>query len=63
MTDALIRELRALCADGFTGTITLHIDQGAVKQCEKIERWRPKPPDGKVDLSEAGARRIDSEHG
>ena len=63
MTESLIRELRALCAKGFTGTITLHIDQGAVKQVEKNERWRPKPDDGLVDLSEVGGEGVDLGHG
>ena len=63
MTESLMRELRALCADGFTGTITLHIDHGAVNKCEKLERWRPEPDDGLVDLSEGRGRRVDSGHG
>ena len=53
MTESLIRELRALCADRFTGTIVLHFEQGAVKMYETHERRRPKPDGGKVELTEA----------
>ena len=60
MTDALIRELRALCANGLTGTITLHIYQGAVKQYEVLERRRPKTDDGRVDLTEVDGNGLDS---
>lgn len=58
-----IEELRALLADGFTGTVTLHVHQGAVKQVETNRRWRPKADDGLVDLSEANGDRVDSGHG
>ncbi|MEE8551458.1 MAG: hypothetical protein V3T08_09435 [Gemmatimonadota bacterium] len=63
MTESLIRELRALCANRFTGTITLHVDQGAVKLVEKNERFRPKADDGLVDLSEVSSEGVDSGHG
>ena len=53
MTESLIRELRALCANRFTGTVTLHIDQGSVKMWERLERRRPKPDEGQVELTEA----------
>ena len=49
-----IGELQAILSKGFTGTITLHIHQGAILQVEKNERWRPKADDGKVELREVG---------
>lgn len=60
MTESLIRELRALCADGFTGTITLHIRHGEVARCEKLETLQLQRDDGLVDLSEAKGTGVDS---
>ena len=48
----LPKELQTLLAQGFTGTVTLHVHQGAIKQVETMERWRPKPDNGKVELTE-----------
>lgn len=63
MTESLIRELRALCADRFTGTITLHIRHGEVMRCEKLETMELERDDGMVDLSEANGEGVDSGHG
>ena len=52
MSEGFIQELRAILAGGFTGQITLHVHQGSVKQVETNKRWRPKPENGKVELSE-----------
>ena len=60
MTDAFLEELRTLLGAGFTGTVTLHIDQSCVKQYEVLERRRPKPDDGLVDLSEGKGDGVDS---
>ena len=63
MTSNLTRDLKELEDDGFTGTLTLHFERGTVKQCEKNERWRPKPGDGPVHLSEVSGEAVDSGHG
>ena len=62
MTDELTKELRGLCANQFTGTISLHIERGAVKLYEINERRRPKADDGKVELSEVKGAGVDSGH-
>ena len=41
MNDAFIDELKVILASGFTGSITMHIEQGTVKMYEKNERRRP----------------------
>ncbi len=57
MAGAFLEELRALLSTGFTGTLTLHIKRGTVQKCEKVERWRPTPEDGRVELSEVAEGR------
>ena len=57
MTDSLIRDLKALEADGFTGTLTLHFDRGTVKLVDQNKRYRPKADDGPREISEAGGER------
>ena len=46
------KEIRALVSNGFTGRIVLHCHQGSVKQIEKHERFRPRPENGSVELTE-----------
>ena len=52
MNQAFIRDLQALLASGFTGEVTMHVQDGTVKSCEKVERWKPKTDGGQVELSE-----------
>ena len=37
MNEALFNDLRAILADEFTGSITLHVDKGYVKKVEQRE--------------------------
>ena len=57
MNDGFLNELKALLSTGFTGTLTLHVDKGCIKQYEILERRRPKAEDGPVELTEAGKGR------
>ena len=63
MTDSLIRDLNALKAGGFTGTLTLHFESGTVKKCEKLDVWKPNADGGPVHLSEGKGEGVDSGHG
>lgn len=56
MGEEFIKELRELLSGSFTGTVTLHCCDGAVKQVETNRRWRPKADGGRVDLTEEKAR-------
>lgn len=50
--------LRRLRDVGATGTLTVHIEKGTVKQCEFNHRWRPRTGhDEPVDLSESVSNR------
>lgn len=51
MNDALFDDLRAILADGFTGSITLHIERGCVKKVEQNRTWRPREGRG-VEITE-----------
>ena len=52
MGDVFFRELKEVLAGGFTGTVTLHVHEGAVKMFETNQRRRPKAD--QVELREAG---------
>ena len=63
MNEAFIEDLLRILATNFTGQVTLHVQDGTVKSCEKVERWKPKLEGGRVELSEVGNAEVDSEHG
>ena len=46
-------DLRAMFADEFTGSITLHCEKGSVKRVETRKTWRPREGRG-VEITEAG---------
>ena len=50
MGDAFLKELKELLAGGFTGTVTLHVHEGAVKMFETNQRRRPRAD--QVELTE-----------
>lgn len=53
MNEALLNDLRAILADEFTGSITLHVEKGSVKRVETQTTWRPQEGRG-VEISEEG---------
>ena len=52
MNDGFLKELLALFAAGFTGQVTLHVQDGCVKMFELKERRQPQS--GSVELREVG---------
>ena len=57
MKDTAAETLRRLESEGFSGTLTIHMNGGIVEKIQQLETWKPpRESDEPVDITEVSKR-------